>query len=158
MVRPTRPEPDARSVIQIQAAFLLVLLRDFQGFLSPDTLHPFVIDNPPPGTQQGCDPLISIAAILPGQLYNISSESFFIIRSLGRSPLQSSALPQSRTGTSLCNPQFLLYKNYSLPPPLRAGQNFPVDTSFKIRLSKVRSATARLRRAFSFSSSFSLRA
>ncbi len=54
--------------------------------------------------------------------------------------------------------QLLLHINYSLPPPLRAGQNFPVETSFKIRLSRLKSATTRFSRAFSCSRSFRRRA
>ena len=38
-----------------------------------------MIDLPALGTQQSCNPLVSIAAILSGQLDNISGEGFFII-------------------------------------------------------------------------------
>ncbi len=153
MVRPAWAQTDARTIVQIQTASLLMLLRDFQGFLPPDPLNPLVVDDPSFYTQQRRNPLVSIAAIVPGEFYNIGGEGFFVIGPPGLSSLQSPALPQSHASAPLCNSQFLLYINHSLPPPLRAGQNFPVETSFKIKLSRLRSATTRFRRAFSCSKS-----
>ena len=102
--------------------------------------------------------LITIPSILFGKPDNISRQALLIIWAFGFFALQSSALPQSRTRTTLRNTQLLLHKNYSFPPPLRAGQNFPVETSFKMRLSRLKSATTRFRRAFSCSRSFRRRA
>src|SRR5206468_5416120 len=46
------------------AAFGL-LLGDLQPLTSPNTLDPFVVDQPARGPQQGCDFAVAVAAVLP---------------------------------------------------------------------------------------------
>jgi hypothetical protein len=43
MVRPFRPEPDARPVVEPETALLRLFPRDFEPFAPPDPLDPLVV-------------------------------------------------------------------------------------------------------------------
>jgi hypothetical protein len=67
------------------------------------------------------------------------------------SALRRTGLPQDQTRPPLAYPE-LLPDNHHAPPPPLGAQKFPLAASFRIRLSTVRSATARFRRADHFAS------
>src|SRR5205814_1390495 len=154
MVRPAWPEPDARAVVQIQSSALFLASRNFQSLLTPDALHPLVIDPPALYLQQRCDAFVSIAAVLCRQPDDVPRQRVLIIASFDRFPERAAALAQGAACFPLRTSQYLLNMNDGLTPAFRRGQNFPLETSFNIWLSTVSSATARLRRLFSTSSSF----
>jgi hypothetical protein len=56
-----------------------LFLGDLQPFASPDPLDPFVVDEPASPAQQCGDLAIAIAAILPGELNDVSRQSLFIV-------------------------------------------------------------------------------
>ncbi len=46
MVWPVWTQADTRSIIQIETAFLLMLLWNFKSLLAPDPLHSLMVDEP----------------------------------------------------------------------------------------------------------------
>ena len=66
MIGSFRPEPQARTVIEPEAASLFLFWRDLQPFAFPDPLNPFVVHVPARVAQQTSDDPISITAILAG--------------------------------------------------------------------------------------------
>src|SRR5690606_31210454 len=63
MVGMLRPKPDARSVIQPEAAFLRLLLGNLQPLPPPDALDAFGVHRPSLRPQHRRDPAIAIAAV-----------------------------------------------------------------------------------------------
>lgn len=154
MILPARPQANAGAIIQVKTTAFLMSLWDFQALLPPDPLNPFVINPPALYTQQRRNPLISIPTIFCGKTDNVRSQGFFVVGSFNRFSKAAAVLPQRTAYLPLRIPKRLPRMNNGLNPPLRRGQNFPFEISFKIWLSTVRSATARLSRAFSDSRSF----
>ena len=64
MVLPTRPEPDARAVIEPQPAPLGLLAGNLQPLAPPDAFHALVVDVPAFSPKERRDPTIAIAAVL----------------------------------------------------------------------------------------------
>jgi hypothetical protein len=95
------PEPDAGAVVQPKAAALGLPGRNLQPLASPDPLHPLVIDEPASPAQQFGDLAIAVAAVLPGQLYNVGRQPLLVITALRDLALCRAMLAERRTGTPL---------------------------------------------------------
>ena len=157
MVQPAWPETNARAVIQPQPAPLRLLRWNLQALAPPDAFDTLVVHAPAFRAQQRRDPPITIAAILPGQADDSRRKRCFIIRDDWLIALRRPWLAKNLTGMAFTHPVRPPNVPHTATAALGAYQ-FPSAASFKISLSSVRSATARLRRAFSRSSSLKRRA
>jgi hypothetical protein len=101
MIALLRPQPDARSIGQPEPAALGLLRWDLQPLASPDTLDPLVVDYPARLAQQFGDLAIAIAAVLPGKLDNIGSETPLVVTAARELALRRAMLPERRTGATL---------------------------------------------------------
>src|SRR6056297_1726426 len=153
MVRPLRPEPDAGAIVQPEPAPLLLLRWDLQPFALPDALDPFVVHVPARMVQQRRHRPVAVTAILRRQLDDVRRQTIFIRAAPRNLALCRAVLTERAAGAALRYAKRLPHMVDALPATRRA-QKFPFAASVRIILSRVRSETARLSRAFSFSSSF----
>jgi len=154
-------QPNAGAVVQPKPALLCLFLRDFKPFPPPDPLDTLVIYVPASIVQQARDHPIAVAAELPRQLDDVLGQPFFIWQAAGHLALRRTMLPECAADPALRYAKGLPHMDNTLTAAGRA-QKFcwrcpsgPRAASFKINFSIVRSDTARLRRWFSVSSSFS---
>ena len=96
-----RPQADARTIRQPQAAALGLLLGDPQPLTSPDPLDPLVVHNPAGVAQQGCDFAVAVATILPGKLDDVGRQPLLVVAALRRLALCRAVLAERRTGATL---------------------------------------------------------
>jgi len=96
-----RPQADTRPIRQPQTAALGLPLGDLQPLTSPNTLDPFVVDQPARGPQQGCDFAVAVAAILPGKLDDVGRQPLLVVAALRRLALCRAVLAERRTGATL---------------------------------------------------------
>jgi hypothetical protein len=96
MIAVLRPQPEARSVRQPEPAALGLLRWDLQPLASPDPLDPLVVDYPARLAQQFGDLAIAIAAVLPGKLDNIGSETLLVVTTARDLALRRAMLPERR--------------------------------------------------------------
>ena len=101
MIAVLRPQADARSVRQPEAASLGLLARNLQPLTPPDAFDPLVVDRPARLAQQSCDLAIAIAAVLPGKLDNIGGETLLVLTTARDLALCRAMLPERRTGATL---------------------------------------------------------
>ena len=101
MIALLRAQPNARSVGQPEPAALGLLRWDLQPLASPDTLDPLVVDYPARLAQQFGDLAIAVAAVLPGKLDNIGSETLLVLTAARDLALRRAMLPERRTGATL---------------------------------------------------------
>jgi len=154
MMAPARPKPDAGSIVQPKSTPLGLSLRHLQALLTPDPLHTLGIHMPALTAQQGRDPTVAVAAILAGQFDNRFGKRRLVVGDFGYMPLGRARLTKNTAGPTFGNTECLLNMMHAAPTTLGA-QKFPEAASFRISLSRVRSATALRSRAFSRSSAFS---
>ena len=154
MVRALGAQADAGSVREPETAAFGLSGWNLQPLASPDSLDPFVVDDPARRrTQQRGDLAIAVAAVAAGQFDEVGDELLLIVATARDAALGRAVLPEYTADPSLRNLQ-------SEPDMVDAGTatrgayQFPEAASFRISLSSVRSATARRSRAFSASSSF----
>ena len=99
------PKPNARSVIQPQAAAFWLLSRNLQPLAPPDPLDPFVVDQPAGPAQQLGDLAITVATILPDQLDDVGRQPSLVFSAVRDLALRRAMLPERRTGPALGNRQ-----------------------------------------------------
>ncbi len=153
MVLPARPQTDAGAVVEPQPTSFGLLGRHLQTLPSPQALHALVIHPPALPPQQCRDPAIAIATILTGQFHNPFHQPRLVVWHMRLTPLCGSRLTQNPACPPFRDPELLSNLVDHLASPRRA-QKFGYAASFRIALSRDRSATTRFSRAFSFSSSF----
>lgn len=154
MVRSLRPKTDARAVIQPETAPLTLLWWDLKPFTFPDALNPLVVHMPTRLIEQRRNRPIAIAAILLGQLDDISRQAILVSSTTGSLPLRRPVLAECAAGSAFGYAKGLTYV-VDASATARRAQKFPRAASVRIILSSVRSDTARRSRPFSFSNSFS---
>ena len=147
-------QPNAGAVVQPKPALLCLFLRDFKPFPPPDPLDALVIYVPASIVQQARDHPIAVAAELPRQLDDVLGQPFFIWQAAGHLALRGAMLPECAADPALRYAKGVPHMDNALTAAGRA-QKFPRAASVRIILSSVRSDTARLRRWFSASSTFS---
>ncbi len=149
-----RPEPDDRTVTEPEPASLRLFHRYPEPFSSPYAFHSLVVHLPSDLLQQSGDPPVPVPAEPGCQSDDIGLQGFFIVSDSWNVALGGSWLSESTAGPSFRDFRMSsLNALYALAATRRA-QKFPSAASLRISLSRVRSETARLRRRFSFSSSF----
>jgi site-specific DNA recombinase len=158
VVLPLGPQPGARAVVQPEPAPPRRLLRDLQALAPPQPLDPLVIDLEALGPQQGRDPAGAVPAILDRRLDHPRHQPGLVIGHGGRAPLRGAGLAQDLARPALRDAIRPEHPSDVLDrlAPLRRAQYFPAAASLRIALSSSASASSRLRRPFSFSSSLSL--
>ena len=104
--------------------------------------------------QQARDHAIAVASELPRQLDDVLGQPFFIWQAAGHLALRGAMLPECAADPALRYAKGVPHMDNALTAAGRA-QKFPRAASVRIILSSVRSDTARLRRWFSASSTFS---
>ena len=157
VVRTFRPEPDAGTIVQPKTPPLGLFIRDFQPLTLPDPFHPTDADLPAVCSEQGPDAPVAISAILRGQFDNRPCQGSCIGPASWTLALCGTVLTGQKAGPALRDAE-PVHGVINKSSPTRGAYQFPSAASLRICLSKVRSETARLRRAFSFSSSFRRRA
>ncbi len=138
MIAIFRAQPDARSIVQPEPSLLRLFHWYFEPLTSPQTLNTFVIHLPTRVSQQGCNPTVTISAVLARQLDHICDQAFFVSTTFGQPPLRGSVLAQYPANTTLRN----LHLNTHMidaSTAARGAQKFPEAASLKISLSSVRS-------------------
>ncbi len=153
MIRILGPQADAGSVVEPEPSFLRLPLRHFEPLPSPDPLDPLLVHEPAGLPQQGRDAPVAITAVLGRHGDDVGRQPCLIVSSLRDAPLRRAMLSEHAAHPPLGQLQ-------GRPDVLDAGaatggaQKFPEAASFRICLSRVRSATARRSLAFSASRSF----
>ena len=149
-----RPQSHTGAAVQPEPSSGPLLLRHFQTFPPPDSLHPILPHRPARALQQRRDSSIAVPPVLRRQSHHRSCQ-LILVQPIHRPvSLRSPPLPQQPAGAP--------FRQAILPPrtlhratsPLRA-QKFPWATSRSTCFSSDNSATSRFNRVFSFSSSFS---
>ena len=153
MVGTLGPQTDTGPVAQPETAALLLLLRDLQALLPPYALDPLAVHVPASLVEQSRYRPISVAAILARQLDDIRRQLRLNRPPPRHLPLGGAMLAERAAGAPLGYAKRLPHVVDALTSA-RGAQKFPRAASLRIILSRVRSETARLGRAFSFSSSF----
>ena len=157
VVWPAWPETDARAVVEPQAAPLGLLDWNLQPLASPDAFYPLVVHTPALCPQERCNPAIAIAAVLARETNDRRRQRILVRPANSCIALRRARLPQNAASSALRHTLQALYM-FHTAPATRGAYQFPSAASFRISLSRVRSATARFKRPFSASSSFSRRA
>ena len=101
------PQADAGAGGQPQPSAFGLLGRHFQPLPPPDALYPAVADRPARLTQQGSDLAIAIAAVLAGELDDVSGQTVGIFSAPRHLALRRAVLPERRTGATLGDVQVL---------------------------------------------------
>src|SRR6516164_7992688 len=84
MVRPRRPEPHTRSIVEPQPPARFLLLWNFQPLTTPDSLDPVLAHSPACALQQCGDAAIAITPVLLSKFSNSLGQLIFVFP-LGRS-------------------------------------------------------------------------
>src|SRR6266511_709223 len=147
-----RRPPYAAVDTRPQTPFLPLFPGDFQPLLPPEAVDALAVDPPALAPQQRPDAPVAVARMPANQRQHPRQQPLFLLLGLGHLPLGRARLPQHAAGAALGHAEGLLEVTRRLSP-LGGGQNFFCTTSWSICLSRANSATRRLRRAFSTSSS-----
>ena len=148
------PQPNAGSVVQPKPTLLGLFLWDFKPFPPPDPLDALMIYVPASIVQHAGDHAITVASELSGQFDDVLGQPLFVWRAAGHLALSGTMLPESAADPALRYAKGLPHMINALTAARRA-QKFPRAASVRISLSSVKSDTARRKRWFSTSSSFS---
>lgn len=146
----TGPQTDAGAIGEPQSPALRLLLWHLQPLASPDPLDPFVVHEPAFNAQQRCHPTKAVTAVLSCPADARRRQRFLVILNDRAVALARSGLTQHRAGPTFRDRITFHHVRHAAAATLGAYQ-FPSATSFRISLSEVRSATARLSRVFSCS-------
>jgi hypothetical protein len=120
MVAMCRPEPHARAIVEPQSSSWLLLLRNFQPFATPDTLHA-ILAHPPSGSlEQRRDPAISVTTVLAGKLDDRLCERIFVFTPYRTIALRAARLLGQPARPALRQPMLLLCMSCRDPSSLRA--------------------------------------
>src|SRR4051794_25039322 len=147
------PKANAGPISAPEASALGLLRGHFEPLAAPDPFHALVVHQPARVAQQGRDLAIAIAAVLTGQLDEIGGETLFVLLGPLRFSPGRAGLTERAAGAALGDVQHRP-NVLDTGAPTRGAQKFPRAASCRISLSRVRSAMALRRRAFSVSSSF----
>ena len=153
MVRPLRPQPHARSIIEPQAAPFWLFARHFQPLPSPDQPHTLDVHAPTFVDQHPADPTIAVASIPHRQPLDRRRKCRLIIANSRTTALRRPRLTDNPTGPAFRDGNPGAHMRNAGTSAGRA-QYFPSRASFRISLSSVSSDTAFFRRWFSRSRSF----
>ena len=150
------PQPHAGTVIQPKPSSPGLPGRHFQPLPPPDPLHPLVVHIPAAAPEHRGDPAVPVPALPGGQGHDVIGKGLLVIHHHRFIPLGGTRMPQRLAGPTLRNRELL----HDLLDTAAAGgaQKFPSAASRRTWLSRVNSATARLRRLFSVSDCFRRRA
>ena len=153
MVGMLGPQAHAGAVGKPQAATLRLFGRHLDPLTPPDALDPLVVDHPAGlNTQQLGDLAIAVATVVPSQRDEVFGQAGLVLATLRRLALRRTVLSECLAGTALRDAQFVS-DMLDAETAACGAQKFPRAASCRITLSRVRSDTARRRRAFSVSSS-----
>jgi hypothetical protein len=122
---------------------------NLQPLTTPQALDPLVVHLPSGISQHGGDPAIAVTTIMPGHLYYVLNQLFFVITALRHIAMRRTMLLQYTTGPALRDAE-LMPNQVDAGPATCGAQNFPFAASVNMSLSSVRSETALRRRSFSF--------
>ena len=143
MVPVQRPEPDAGAVREPEPPAFGLPLRRLEAFPSPDPLDALMVDLPAACAKQRRHTAVTVAAVLRGKCDDVFGQGIFIAWWLHHAPLRRPRLAQNLAGPSLGYTGYSAHVLDAPAPPGRA-QKFPSAASFRMSLSSVSSATARL--------------
>ena len=101
LVRPFRPQPHARAVVEPQTAPFRLLLRHFQPLPPPDPPHALDVHPPALVDQQPADPSIAVASVLLGQTLDGGRQPGIVVANLRTPPLRRPGLANNRTSATL---------------------------------------------------------
>src|SRR5664280_1797560 len=147
-----RPQADARSVIQPEAAPLGLTLRYPEALAPPDALYALGVHVPARHLQEAGDALVAVAAEGTRQADDGCGQGVLVVAQLRLATLAAAMLAESTAGPPFGDAQPLTDCRHALAAA-RGAQKFPRDASWRMTLSRERSETALRRRAFSRSRS-----
>ena len=137
-----------------QPSSLWLLLRHLQPFAPPDPLDALVVAPPALGPQQGGDPPVAVAPVLPRPVDDRRSQRRLVVGRPRHLALRRTVLSQHPAREALGDVQ-LRRDVLDAGPTTRGAHGFPDAASFSTGFSSVRSATALRNLPFSVSSGFS---
>ena len=100
------PQTDARSVVEPEPPPFGLFCWDFQPLTTPDALNTLPVHHPPRCPQKRRDPAVSVAAILAGELDDVSCQSHFIVGRCRHPALRGPMLSQGPACPPLRYTQF----------------------------------------------------
>ena len=115
-----RPEPNARAVIEPEAATPRLLLRHLQPLAAPDAFDPLPVHLPTGIAQQSRDPAIAVATILASQGNDVFGKRRFVIGPARHLALRRSVLSEHPAYASFRHGQDATDMIDAAPPPRRA--------------------------------------
>src|SRR3954468_10057738 len=152
VVRALGPAASAAVLALPEPATLPLDLRHLEPLSTPEPVDSLEVDRPPLPHQWGLDPPVAIAGVLSGQGPD-PQQQLFLSFSFGPDvPLARPGHAQRSAGPTLGDLEGRHRPDDGLSPPDRAHE-FPRAASLRIALSRLRSATRALSRAFSLSNS-----
>src|SRR5690606_27787982 len=154
VILPLRTQSNTTPIIQPQPSTLRLPLWNLQPLFTPDPFHALVIHTPALSSQHRRDPRCAVPAVHARQFNDPPRQRFFIITYQRKVPLRHPRLTQHPARPPFGNVERIHHVTHHLTLPLRA-QKFGLAASRRIALSSSASASSRLRRLFSRSSSFS---
>ena len=119
VIRPLRPQPHARSIVEPQPPARLLLLGNLQPFAAPDALHPILAHLPARLPQLDRDAAIAVAAILAGQRDDGPGQCIFVVTLCRLVALRATWLIDQLARMSLTH-SMLTGMAHRTTPPLRA--------------------------------------
>src|SRR5262249_34374674 len=145
VVGPLGTQPGTAVLARTQAAALPLDLRHLQPLPTPEPMDPLEVDRPALTHQQGLDPLIAEAGVLPGPGPEPRQPLFFSFPFGPDVSLVRSGHAQGPARPTLGDPEGRHRLDDGLSPPGRAHE-FPRAASLRIALSRLSSATRALSR------------
>ena len=130
----------------------MLLVGNFEPFLSPEPVHPLLVDFETFSLHQRPNPPVAVAGVLSGERNHTLGKGPIPLDFVAHIALRRSGLADHSASPALRDFELTVHVRDSGSPSCRA-QKFPLLTSFRILMSTACSATIFFRRAFSFSSS-----
>ena len=154
MVRPLRPQPHARAVVEPEARPLRLASRNLEALVAPDAFDALHVHRPAIAPEHRGDPTVAVASVLQRQGDDGSRQSSLVLDHHGDFALRRTMLTQD-TASEAFGHTVLGNDVSDTSPAASRAQKFPEAASFKMSFSSVRSEIARRRRRFSVSKDFS---
>lgn len=107
MVRPLRPEPDARTIVAPETALLRLFLWDFQPFAPPDPFHAPMVHVPARLVQEPRHHPVAVPRVGSGQLDDVLGETLLVRPALRDIALGRTMLPENKAGPAFRDVQSL---------------------------------------------------
>lgn len=103
------PQPDARPIIEPQAASLRLFGRNLEPLAPPQTFNTPIAHLPSSISQKSRNATIAVTAILTSQLDHVGNQTIFILSAPRHMPLGGAMLTKHSTGPAFGNTQHVAH-------------------------------------------------